>query len=940
MNKARIPIFTILVLLSTLGSIFGQAPEITLQPQDVGIFGGETATFSISATGSDTLHYQWKKDGVDISGATDTFYTTPAALLADNGTIFTCMVTNDSGSVESNGAYLYVTQADERVSGGIQVLYDFHEGSGETIHDVAGVGTAEDVNIYTPENVAWTPNGLETFYEARTSTPSKGSKITENCNNSDEITVEVWFMPEFVSGQNGRRIFTYSLSGNFRNFSIIQNGKHYEARLRTLETDGNGLPSISTSSSYTATTDLTHLVYTRNRDGLASIYINGTLDTTTMIPGELHFSDNAFVAIGSEPYGGLEWRGVYYLASVYDRALSSEEVSHNYDIGVSVDDSPAFTIHPEDQFTLEGQSASFYAYAVSTEEITYQWKKNGSNISGATEEHLTLTNVEATDDGAEIQCIATTASGIAASHTATLHVTSSGGRVSSGLQLYYTFQEKSGTVINDLSDVTPALNLNIFSTDAVNWEDDGLNIISTPSIITTTAASKIISSCKSSNAITVEAWVKSANNTQTGPANIFSLSADGSNRNFTLAQDGDSYNFALRTSSTDDNGQPSLSSAAGSVSTSGYDHIVFTRASNGTSKIYINGTERISSTISGDFSNWNDSYLLTLANEFGVDRHWLGVVNLIAVYNRELNQPEVLRNFNFGPYGVIITPTNLQLVSNQLGKVELSWEDNSTNEDKFIVERGEGTPLVFTVLDSLDADVTSYIDSNVVDNKDYSYRVKGINSLAESHYSDTISVHTLTTPIPAPTNLKHTINDAGYPVLTWEDNSTTEDNYVIERRISSIGATFDAIDTVEANTTTYTDNTVSDSTTYVYRIYAFNADTLSDYSEDLFVEVLTGIEIENKIPKEFSLAQNFPNPFNPTTQINFGLPEKSNVTLKIFNLLGQEVLTLLSKEFSAGNHTVYFNANNFTSGIYIYTIVANGIQGKNFKDSKKMILIK
>ncbi len=938
MNKKQIPIMMLLVyLIST--TIFAQAPEITLQPKDHGVFGGETATFSISATGSDTLHYQWKKDGTIISGATNTTYTTPAAILADNGTVFTCVVTNDSGSVESEGAFLYVTQPDERVSGGIQVLYDFNETSGETIHDVANVGDAEDITIYTPENVAWTPNGMETFYGARTSAPSKGSKITANCNNSDEITVEVWIMPEFTSGQNGRRVFTYSLSGNFRNFSIIENGDKYEFRLRTLETDGNGLPSISTTPN-TATTDLTHLVYTRDRDGNAKIYVNGTLDTSTVIPGEFNFQDDAFVAIGSEPYGGLEWRGVYYLASVYDRALSNEEVTHNYNIGVSVDASPAFTINPKDQYALEGESASFSAYAVSTEEIAYQWKKNGINISGATERHLTLTNIDATDDGAEIQCIATTNSGIAASQTATLHVTPIGGRVSSGLKLLYTLNGGSGTTITDQSGVNPLLNLNIFSSDAISWQEDGLKILSTPSIITTTAASKITSSCKTSNEITVEAWVTPSNTTQTGPANIFSLSADGSNRNFTLAQDGDSYNFAVRTTSTDNNGQPSLSSSAGSVSTTGYDHIVFTRASDGTSKIYINGTERISSTIAGDFSNWDDSYLLNLANEFGVDKHWLGLVNLIAVYDRELGQPEVLRNYNFGPYGVVIAPSNLQLVSNQLGKVTMSWSDNSTNEDKFVIERAEGTPLVFSVLDSLDADSTFYVDSTVVDNRDYAYRVKGFNSLAESDYTDTVFVHTLTTPIPAPSDLAYTLNEAGFPVLTWVDNSSTEKNFVIERKISIVGANFSAVDTVGENITTFTDVTVDDSTAYVYRVYAFNPDTLSGYSEDLFVEVLTGIETGTNIPKVYNLAQNFPNPFNPTTQINFGLPEKSNVTLKIFNLLGQEVLTLLNKELSAGNHTVYFNANNFTSGIYIYTITANGVSGKNFASTKKMILMK
>ena len=936
MNKKLSQIFFTLVFLFSTSTIFAQVPEITLQPKDYGIFGGESATFSVSATGSDTLLYQWKKNGVNIDGAIESSYTTPPATLADNGIEFSCQVTNGEGTVTSLAGLLFVTPVDERVSGGIQVLYDFNETQGNIINDVSSNGADEDIVIIIPEKTAWTPNGLETFADVITRTNNKGSKITANCNNSDEITIEVWIMPEFVAGQNSRRIFTYSLSGDFRNFSIIQDGGKYEFRLRTLETNANGEPGLITSSN--ATTNLTHLIFTRNRDGLANIYINGSLDTTTSIAGELDFSDNALLAIGSEPYGGLSWRGVFYHASVYDRALSADEVTQNYNIGVDVDNTPAFTIQPSDQYTLEGGSASFESYAVSVETISYQWKKNGVNISEATDRFLTLQSIGASDDGAEIQCIASTSSGIDASNTATLFVTPSDGRVE-GI-LLYTFKEGSGNVINDVSNVEPLLNLSIFSPDAVVRKDDGLKIISAPSIITTTSASKIISLCQETNEITVEAWITPANSSQSGPANIFSHSADENNRNFTLSQDGDKYKFALRTSDTDANGEPSLSTTAGTVSTTGYDHVVFTRESNGTTKLYLNGTERISSSTSGDFSNWNTGYLLALANEFSVDKHWKGLVNLVAVYNRALIQSEVLRNYNFAPYSVVIPPTSLSLISNDLGKIKLDWNDNSTNERIFVIERSMETTDSFSFLDSVNVDISVFIDSTIVDNRDYFYRVKAINDLTESVYSDTLSVHSLTTPLLAPSNLNHTINEFGLPDITWQDNSTTETNFVIERRTSSAGANFSVVDTVGENVTAFTDLTVSDSTTYVYRIYAFNADTLSTYSDDLFIEVLTGLESEDALPEEFSLAQNFPNPFNPSTKISFGLPENADVTLRIFNLLGQEVLTILDEEFSAGNHTVEFNASNFTSGIYIYTISASGSNGNDFKTSKKMILMK
>jgi hypothetical protein len=94
--------------------------------------------------------------------------------------------------------------------------------------------------------------------------------------------------------------------------------------------------------------------------------------------------------------------------------------------------------------------------------------------------------------------------------------------------------------------------------------------------------------------------------------------------------------------------------------------------------------------------------------------------------------------------------------------------------------------------------------------------------------------------------------------------------------------------------------------------------------------------ISTAIPGEYSLYQNYPNPFNPTTNIRFALPKASNVTLKIYNVTGQLVETLLRNErVTAGVNEVSFNASRLSSGIYFYTI-----QADNFKQSRKMMLVK
>ena len=98
---------------------------------------------------------------------------------------------------------------------------------------------------------------------------------------------------------------------------------------------------------------------------------------------------------------------------------------------------------------------------------------------------------------------------------------------------------------------------------------------------------------------------------------------------------------------------------------------------------------------------------------------------------------------------------------------------------------------------------------------------------------------------------------------------------------------------------------------------------------------LNDVKAEPVIATTFNLSQNYPNPFNPTTQIQFSLPQQSTVELKVFNVLGQEVATLVHGSLAAGSHSVTFDAHNFASGLYIYRLSAG-----NFMSVKKMMLLK
>lgn len=119
---------------------------------------------------------------------------------------------------------------------------------------------------------------------------------------------------------------------------------------------------------------------------------------------------------------------------------------------------------------------------------------------------------------------------------------------------------------------------------------------------------------------------------------------------------------------------------------------------------------------------------------------------------------------------------------------------------------------------------------------------------------------------------------------------------------------------------------------YQYRLKQVDYNGNFEYSEVVNVDI-QGIN-------NFTLNQNYPNPFNPLTRIDFSLPVESKVTLKVFNLLGEEVTTLINGNMTGGNHHIDFNALNLNSGIYLYKIEAVGIDGKSFTSVKKMTLIK
>lgn len=246
-----------------------------------------------------------------------------------------------------------------------------------------------------------------------------------------------------------------------------------------------------------------------------------------------------------------------------------------------------------------------------------------------------------------------------------------GGRVTAGLQVLYTFAEGSGSIVHDVSGVGTPLNLTIGNPAGVTWLPvNGLTINSANIIQSAGAASKVINASQASNEITLEGWVRPADTIQNGPARILTLSVDPFFRNFTLGQEGSIYDVRLRTTTTTDNGIPSVATNSGAANTN-LTHVVYTRDSAGAVHIYLNGTPVVNDNRDGNLSNWDSSYRLALVNELTQDRAWLGTLHLVAIYGRALTAAEVLQNYQAGsqvtptptptntpPPGASLTPTN------------------------------------------------------------------------------------------------------------------------------------------------------------------------------------------------------------------------------------------------------------------------------------------
>jgi hypothetical protein len=546
---------------------------------------------------------------------------------------------------------------------------------------VSGTGTPLDLEIENPAAAEWHPGSLTLTGSNRIVSLSPATKVTQAIQASNELTLEAWITPASASQRGPARIATLSRGAFDRNLTLGQGhplgfaGSGYEVRVRTSGTNRNGVPSV-VSPPNSAAASLQHVVYTLGTDGIASLYIDGALVASRSIPGRIDDWDASFrLALGNELLAERPWLGTYHLIAIYDRALSNAEVIGNFAAGADAEldePGPRVTwVEPEAGAVLHGATALRVDAPAATARVEFSYTSaSTSTLIGSADAvdgdgHWSIiwdTTTEAAG-GYLLSAVAYDAADngnvVASANWPVLVRRDEPGRVANGLAALWDFSDGSGSTVSDVSGVGDPLDLEIADPADTIWGTGTLTFAAQNSAVSSEPASKVIEAVQASNAITLEAWITPSDAAQPGPARIVSISLGAFDRNVTLAHGhpfGDaasSYEVRLRTTMTNDNGVPSMVSPDDAASAD-LQHIVYTRDTNGTTKLYIDGAVVAIGVAEGDLSNWDDSFRLILGNEFDADRPWIGTYHLVAIYDRALNDVEVQANFLAGPNNEVL----------------------------------------------------------------------------------------------------------------------------------------------------------------------------------------------------------------------------------------------------------------------------------------------
>ena len=437
------------------------APTITTQPANQTVTAGQTATFTVVASGTAPLSYQWQKNGANISGATSTSYTTPVTTTSDSGSTFVVIVSNSAGTATSNAATLTVNPAPVAPAITTQPANQTVTAGQTATFAVTATGTAT-------LTYQWQKNGANisgatsaSYTTPATSTSDSGSTfkvvVTNSAgtatSNSATLTVNAAVVAPSITTQPVNQTVT---AGQTATFSVVAGGTaplNYQWQKNGVSISGATSSSFTTSATTTSDSGSTFVVVVSNSAGTATS--NAATLTVTPAPVAPTITTQpanqtvtagqtatfSVVANGTTPLSyqwqknGANISGA--TSSTYTTpATTSADNGATFDVIISnsagtvtsttatltVNVPPAITTQPANQTVPVGQTATFTVAATGTAPLSYQWQKNSVNISGATASSYTTPATIASDNGSTFRVVVSNSAGSTTSNAATLTV--------------------------------------------------------------------------------------------------------------------------------------------------------------------------------------------------------------------------------------------------------------------------------------------------------------------------------------------------------------------------------------------------------------------------------------------------------------------------------------------------------------------------------------
>ena len=360
----------------------GGPPVITTQPTNQTVTVGGAATFSVTASGSLPLSYQWNFNGTNISGATNTSLALTNVQASQAGN-YAVLVTNAYGSVLSSNAVLTVNlplPCAPAPSG----LVGWWPAEGNA-HDVVGTNNGTLVNGVTFTNgmvgQAFSFDGVSSYV----SIPDSPSLDT--CVSG--ITVETWIkLNQLTADPDWEGIVTKG-NTSWRLMATAGAKTVYFAATGASPEDVYGSRNVRDGQWH-------HVAGVYDGTNM-SLYVDGTLDVSRAATGSISQNSSPVYIGGNVAMTGYIFDGLIDEASIYNRALTASEIQAIYAAGSGgkcAPTSPVIISQPTNQTVTVGGTANFNVVASGSTPLSYQWRFNGTNIAGATNTTLTLTNVQ------------------------------------------------------------------------------------------------------------------------------------------------------------------------------------------------------------------------------------------------------------------------------------------------------------------------------------------------------------------------------------------------------------------------------------------------------------------------------------------------------------------------------------------------------------------